>query len=265
MGTWRDSERRREYYREYQKTPKYRARRGEYDRRYREKNREKIREQNRQYRDRNWDKPEWRAEHAAKQRRYQERKRQKIATIKKRKLARIKAVAERHRADEFESAKSDHEGRALAPSSGLGRAALVFDDNDVVDLLRIAVEREGGQGAFARHHGINRSQLNTILTGRRAVGAAIAELVGLRKAYIVNDKRRALALSSGPGRKALVFDDNDVVDLLRIAVEREGGQGAFSRHSGVDRAYLSRVLNSKEPPGRSIAKSLRLRKVYIVK
>ena len=159
MGTW-DSERRREYYREYQKTPKYRARRGEYDRRYREKNREKIREQNRQYRDRNRDKPEWRAGHAAKQRRYQERKRQKIATI--------------------------HEGRALAFSSGLGRTAVVFDDNDVVD-------------------------------------------------------------------------------LLRIAVEREGGQGAFSRHSGVDRAYLSRVLNGKEPPGRSIAKSLRLRKVYIVK
>ena len=161
MGTW-DSERRREYYREYQKTPKYRARRGEYDRRYREKNREKIREQNRQYRDRNRDKPEWRAGHAAKQRRYQERKRQKIATIKKRKLARIRAVAERH-------------------------------------------------------------------------------------------------------RTAVVFDDNDVVDLLRIAIEREGGQGAFSRHSGVQRAYLSRVLNGKEPPGRSIAKSLRLRKVYIVK
>ena len=227
MGTW-DSERRREYYREYQKTPKYRARRGEYDRRYREKNREKIREQNRQYRDRNRDKPEWRAGHAAKQRRYQERKRQKIATIKK-------------------SAKSDHEGRALALSSGLGRKALVFDDNDVVDLLRIAIEREGGQAAFAGHHRINRSHLNTILTGRRVVGAAIAELVGLRKAYVG------------------VFDDNDVVDLLRIAVEREGGQGAFSRHSGVQRAYLSRVLNGKEPPGRSIAKSLRLRKVYIVK
>ena len=222
MGTW-DSERRREYYREYQKTPKYRARRGEYDRRYREKNREKIREQNRQYRDRNLDKPEWRAGHAAKQRRYQERKRQKIWTIKKRKLARIRAVAERH------------------------RTAVVFDDNDVVDLLRIAIEREGGQAAFAGHHRINRSHLNTILTGRRVVGAAIAELVGLRKAYVG------------------VFDDNDVVDLLRIAVEREGGQGAFSRHSGVQRAYLSRVLNGKEPPGRSIAKSLRLRKVYIVK
>jgi hypothetical protein len=37
----------------------------------------------------------------------------------------------------------------LALSSGLGRTALVLDDNDVVDLLRIAIERS--QFAFARH------------------------------------------------------------------------------------------------------------------
>ena len=41
-------------------------------------------------------------------------------------------------------AKSDDKRRALARSSGLGRTAVVFDDNDVVDLLRIAIEREGG-------------------------------------------------------------------------------------------------------------------------
>jgi hypothetical protein len=37
-------------------------------------------------------------------------------------------------------AKSDDERRALALSSGLGRTALVFEDNDVVDLLRIAID-----------------------------------------------------------------------------------------------------------------------------
>jgi hypothetical protein len=95
------------------------------------------------------------------------------------------------------------------------------------------------------------------LTGRRAVGAVIAKSLGLRKVYIVNDKRPALAVSSGLGRKALVFDDDDVVDLLRIAVEREGGQHAFDRRTGVNYAYLNRVLNGKEPPGRSIAKSPR--------
>ncbi len=79
-----------------------------------------------------------------------------------------------------------------------------------------------------------------------------------------DDKRRALALSSRLGRSALVFDDNDVVDLLRITVEREGGQSAFARHSGVNRTYLNRVLSGKEPVYDTIAKALGLRRVYIV-
>jgi hypothetical protein len=47
-------------------------------------------------------------------------------------------------------AKTGDQSRAVALSSGLGRTALVFDDNDVVDLLRI---RAGGQSAFARRIG----------------------------------------------------------------------------------------------------------------
>jgi hypothetical protein len=46
-------------------------------------------------------------------------------------------------------AYTDDESRALALSSGLGRTALVLDDNDVVDLLRIAIEHS--QSAFAKH------------------------------------------------------------------------------------------------------------------
>jgi DNA-binding phage protein len=78
-------------------------------------------------------------------------------------------------------------------------------------------------------------------------------------------KRRALALSSGLGRTALIFDDNDVVDLLRIAIEREGGQSAFARDSGVNRTYLNRVLSGKVPVYDTIAEALGLRRVYIVK
>jgi DNA-binding phage protein len=79
-----------------------------------------------------------------------------------------------------------------------------------------------------------------------------------------DDKRRALA-RSGLGRTALVFDDNDVVDLLRIAIEREGGQSAFARHSGVNRTYLNRVLNGKDRVYDTIAEALGLCRVYIVK
>jgi hypothetical protein len=53
-----------------------------------------------------------------------------------------------------------------------------------------------------------------------------------------DDERRAIALSSGRGTNALVFDDDDVVHLLRAAIEREGSQIAFAKRYGVNRAYL---------------------------
>jgi len=68
--------------------------------------------------------------------------------------------------------EAGNETRAIALSSGLGRSALVFDDDDVVHLLRAAVEREGSQIAFAKHHGINRTYLNMVLSGKRPVGDA---------------------------------------------------------------------------------------------
>jgi hypothetical protein len=68
--------------------------------------------------------------------------------------------------------EAGNETRAIALSSGLGRSALVFDDDDVVHLLRAAVEREGSQIAFAKHYGINRTYLNMVLSGKRPVGDA---------------------------------------------------------------------------------------------
>ena len=47
------------------------------------------------------------------------------------------------------ASKADDERRAFALSSGLGRNALVFNDDDLVHLLRAAIEREGSQIAFA--------------------------------------------------------------------------------------------------------------------
>ncbi len=70
-------------------------------------------------------------------------------------------------------------------STGLGSVELVFDDDDVVQLLRTAIEREGSQIAFAKHHGINRTYLNMVLSGKRPVGDGIAETLGLHKVYAV--------------------------------------------------------------------------------
>jgi DNA-binding transcriptional regulator YdaS (Cro superfamily) len=45
------------------------------------------------------------------------------------------------------------------------------------------VELEGGQSAFARRHGIERSGLNMMLNGKRPVTAAVIKALSLRKVY----------------------------------------------------------------------------------
>jgi len=72
----------------------------------------------------------------------------------------------------------------------------------------------------------------------------------------------AVLLGSGLGRQALVFDEDEVVGLLRAAVEREGGQKAFATRHGLDRAYVNMVLNGKARIREPLAKALGLRKVY---
>ena len=69
-------------------------------------------------------------------------------------------------------------------ASNFGRRALVFDETDVVRMLRATVEREGGQSAFAKHHGLNRALLNRILNGKRPVSGSVAKALGLRKMYV---------------------------------------------------------------------------------
>ena len=79
-------------------------------------------------------------------------------------------------------AKRNKSSASLIPD--LGRHALVFDKDDIVRLLRAAVEREGSQTAFAKRHGVDRVLVNMILNGKRSVTGSIAKALGLRKAYV---------------------------------------------------------------------------------
>ena len=65
-----------------------------------------------------------------------------------------------------------------------GRLAVVFDDDDLVRLLSAAVEREGGQTAFANRYNVDRSRVNRILSRQLRASEAIAKALGLRRAYI---------------------------------------------------------------------------------
>jgi hypothetical protein len=61
---------------------------------------------------------------------------------------------------------------------------LVLNDDDVLDFLRAGVEREGSQAAFAKRCGVDRTDLNAILNGRRRISTSLAKALGLRRVYV---------------------------------------------------------------------------------
>jgi hypothetical protein len=75
----------------------------------------------------------------------------------------------------------------LAGEPRVGSHLLVFNDHEVLQLLRAAVESEGGQTAFSKRHGVDRAYLNMVLSGKRGVGDSIVKALGLRKVYTRSD------------------------------------------------------------------------------
>jgi DNA-binding phage protein len=71
----------------------------------------------------------------------------------------------------------------LARETNLGRPLLTFNDDEVVQLLKAAVEHEENQTAFARRHGIERTHFNQILHRKKGVNRSVLKALGLRKVY----------------------------------------------------------------------------------
>ena|SRR5215469_4706871 len=81
---------------------------------------------------------------------------------------------------------------ALVASGDVGSYELVLNDQDVVLLLRAAIELEGNQATFAKRHGVERTHLNAILNGRRLPGGSnrIMNVLGLRRVYAPHRNNR---------------------------------------------------------------------------
>jgi hypothetical protein len=79
----------------------------------------------------------------------------------------------------------------------LGIHSLIFDDDEVIQLLGAAVEREGTQDGFARGHGIDRTHLNQILSGKKSVNRVVEDALGLRKVYAPKLRRRLVRRTRG--------------------------------------------------------------------
>jgi hypothetical protein len=74
----------------------------------------------------------------------------------------------------------------IAIAGDLGSQARVFNDHEVRQLLRAAVERAGTQVAFAKRHGLDRTHLNQVLKGKSRVSRSVLKCLGLRKAYTLD-------------------------------------------------------------------------------
>ena len=81
---------------------------------------------------------------------------------------------------------------ALLASGDVGNHEPILDDQDVVLLLRVAIELEGNQVAFAIRHGLDRTHLNAILNGRRLPSGSsrVMNVLGLRRVYALRRNNR---------------------------------------------------------------------------
>jgi plasmid maintenance system antidote protein VapI len=57
----------------------------------------------------------------------------------------------------------------------------LLDENDVLRLLHEVVDRAGSQSAWARRSGVDRTQLNNVLRGKRRLSPTIIQALKLKK------------------------------------------------------------------------------------
>jgi hypothetical protein len=64
-----------------------------------------------------------------------------------------------------------------------GRPGVIFEEEDVVRLLRVEIQKDGSQAAWARRRGIERANVNAMRSGRIPVSKTVADALGLRRTY----------------------------------------------------------------------------------
>jgi hypothetical protein len=75
-------------------------------------------------------------------------------------------------------------------------------------------------------------------------------------------KASAYGLKMGKIKPKQFLEHEDVIRLLRAAVERAGGQMPWAKMVGVDRSHLNKILQGVKPLGISIINALNLRVVF---
>jgi DNA-binding phage protein len=67
----------------------------------------------------------------------------------------------------------------------------LLDEKDVLRLLREDVDKAGGQSAWARRSGIERTHLNRVLKGKRPLSPTIVQALKLKRVVAYERKQGA--------------------------------------------------------------------------
>ena len=73
--------------------------------------------------------------------------------------------------------------KRTATVAEFGRPGVVLDEEDVIRLLRVEIEKDGSQSAWVRRRSIERPSVNAMLSGRIPVSKSVADALGLRRVY----------------------------------------------------------------------------------
>jgi hypothetical protein len=79
--------------------------------------------------------------------------------------------------------RSSMKSKGTASVVKIGRPGIIFDEEDVIRLLRLEIEKDGSQAAWARRCRIERPSVNAMLAGRIPVSRTVADALGLRRVY----------------------------------------------------------------------------------
>ena len=73
--------------------------------------------------------------------------------------------------------------KCAASIDELGRRGVILDEEDVLRLLRLEIDKDGSQSAWARRCGLERASVNAMLAGRIPVSKSVADALGLRRTF----------------------------------------------------------------------------------
>jgi hypothetical protein len=125
---------------------------------------------------------------------------------------------------------------------------------DVVRLIQEEVKSAGGQAELARKSGLNRPNLNSTVSGKRAPTGDVLRALNLRKVFAYEKEGRT--------RDQELLWMEGVVRSLRYEVERADSQAEWARQNKVHLGSLNSTINGKLPPTKDILRALSLRKVF---